>query len=420
MEGKRRVVVTGLGMVTPLGLDVVSTWDNVLKGVSGVRAITPDDLDIDAYATRIWARVKDFNPEAYFSPKEARKMDGFTQYGVAASIEAMKDSGFEITESNQYRAGVAVGAGIGGIHTITSNQDKLVSHGPRRVSPFFVPSGIINMVAGQISIYNKLKGPNVSIATACATGTHNIALAHRMIAYGDADMMVAGGAEMTTTPLCLAGFSSAKALSKRNDAPEKASRPWDKDRDGFVMGDGAGVLVLEEYEHAKARGAKIYAELTGAGWTGDAYHITAPDSEAGAAIYGMKAALTDAGFNASDVDYVNAHGTSTQLNDLTETKAIKGALGEHAYDVAISSTKSMTGHLLGAAGAVEAIFSVLAIRDNVIPPTINLDEPGEECDLNYTPHEASQRQVDVALSNSLGFGGTNGTLVFSSLDKKSD
>ncbi|WP_131781671.1 beta-ketoacyl-ACP synthase II [Legionella gresilensis] len=410
---KRRVVVTGMGMVTPLGLNVEDTWQGILAGKSGVAPV--EGFDATDFPTKIWAKVKNFNIENYVPLKEARKMDMFTQYGLAAADEAIASSGLVIDEDLSLRAGVAVGAGIGGIETITNNQEKLMSGGPRRVSPFFIPAGIINMVAGQISIKYKLKGPNISVVTACTTGTHNIGLAGRMIAYGDADIMVCGGAEMTTTPLCLAGFSSVKALSKRNDEPEKASRPWDKDRDGFVMGEGAGVLVLEEYEHAKARGAKIYAELVGFGMSGDAFHITAPDDDADGASRAMLAAIQDANISPSEVNYINAHGTSTYLNDLNETKAVKKIFGDHAYKLAISSTKSMTGHLLGAAGSVEAIFSILAIRDQVAPPTINLEHPDEGCDLNYVPHKPQSMKIDYVLSNSLGFGGTNGTLLFKRL-----
>ncbi|MDX1836783.1 beta-ketoacyl-[acyl-carrier-protein] synthase II [Legionella taurinensis] len=407
---KRRVVVTGMGMVTPVGLNVEQTWQNILAGKSGVGVI--DGFDTTEYPTKIWAKVKDFNIENHVPLKDARKMDLFTQYGIAAADEALADSGLVVDHPLSLRAGVAVGAGIGGIQTITDNQDKLVSGGPRKVSPFFIPAGIINMVAGQISIKHQLKGPNISVVTACTTGTHNIGLAGRMIAYGDADVMICGGAEMTTTPLCLAGFSAVRSLSKRNDEPEKASRPWDKDRDGFVMGEGAGILVLEEYEHAKARGAKIYAELVGFGMSGDAYHITAPDEDADGASRAMEAAVQDANIAPALVDYINAHGTSTYLNDMNETKAVKRVFGDHAYQLAMSSTKSMTGHLLGAAGAVEAIFSILAIRDQIAPPTINLDNPDEGCDLNYVPHKAQSMKIDYALSNSLGFGGTNGSLLF--------
>jgi len=407
---KRRVVVTGMGMVTPVGLNVKETWQGILAGKSGVGMV--EGFDITDYPTKIWAKVKNLNIEDYIPQKDARKMDPFTQYGMVAAEEAMRDSGLVMDDELALRAGVAVGAGIGGIETITNNQDKLMSGGPRKVSPFFIPAGIINMVAGQISIRHKLKGPNISVVTACTTGTHNIGLAGRMIAYGDADIMVCGGAEMTLTPLCLAGFSAVRALSKRNEDPEKASRPWDKDRDGFVMGEGAGILVLEEYEHAKARGATMYAELVGFGMSGDAYHITSPDENADGAARAMQVALNDAGIQPSKVDYINAHGTSTYMNDMNETKAVKRVFGEHAHKLAISSTKSMTGHLLGAAGAVEAIFSVLSLRDQIVPPTINLDNPDEGCDLNYVPHEAQNRKVDYVLSNSLGFGGTNGSLLF--------
>lgn len=407
---RRRVVVTGMGMLTPVGLNVDETWQNILAGVSGTQAV--EGFDTSEYTTKIWAKVKNFNVEDHIPLKDARKMDVFTQYGMVAADEAIADSGLTIDDALSTRVGVAVGAGIGGIQTITNNQDKLVAGGPRKVSPFFIPAGIINMVAGQISIKHNIKGPNISVVTACTTGTHNIGLAGRMIAYGDADVMVCGGAEMTTTPLCLAGFSAVRSLSKRNDEPQKASRPWDKDRDGFVMGEGAGVLVLEEFEHAKARGAKIYAELVGFGMSGDAYHITAPDEDASGAIRSMAAAINDARIEPKDVDYINAHGTSTSLNDIGETKAIKELFKQHAYDLAVSSTKSMTGHLLGAAGAVEAIFSILAIRDQIAPPTINLDNPDEGCDLNYVPHKPQKRTINYVLSNSLGFGGTNGSLLF--------
>ena len=407
---KRRVVVTGMGMLTPVGLNVEESWQNILAGVSGVGTV--EEFDASEYSTRIWAKVKNFNVEDHIPVKDARKMDVFTQYGMVAADEAIADSGLKIEGLLANRVGVAVGAGIGGIQTITNNQDKLVAGGPRKVSPFFIPAGIINMVAGQISIKHNIKGPNISVVTACTTGTHNIGLAGRMIVYGDADVMVCGGAEMTTTPLCLAGFSAVRSLSKRNDEPTKASRPWDKDRDGFVMGEGAGVLVLEEYEHAKARGAKIYAELVGFGMSGDAYHITAPDENADGAIRAMAAAIDDAHIDPKQVDYINAHGTSTFLNDIGETKAIKKVFKEHAYDLAVSSTKSMTGHLLGAAGAVEAIFSILALRDQIAPPTINLDNPDEGCDLNYVAHTPQKRAINYVLSNSLGFGGTNGSLIF--------
>jgi 3-oxoacyl-[acyl-carrier-protein] synthase II len=399
-----------MGMLTPVGLNLEGTWQNILAGVSGVSGV--EGFDTTEYTTKIWAKVKNFNVEEFITSKEARKMDVFTQYGMVAADEAIADSGLTIDDSLANRVGIAVGAGIGGIQTITNNQDKLVSGGPRRVSPFFIPAGIINMVAGQISIKHQIKGPNISVVTACTTGTHNIGLAARMIVYGDADVMICGGAEMTTTPLCLAGFSAVRSLSKRNNEPTKASRPWDRERDGFVMGEGAGILVLEEYEHANARGANIYAEVGGFGMSGDAYHITAPDENADGAIRSMSAALHDARIAPEQVDYINAHGTSTVLNDIGETKAIKSVFKKHAYDLAVSSTKSMTGHLLGAAGAVEAIFSVLALRDQVAPPTINLDHPDEGCDLNYVPHQPQKREINYVLSNSLGFGGTNGSLLF--------
>ena len=407
---KRRVVVTGMGMISPVGLDVDTSWQAILAGKSGVGLV--EEFDTTDYSTKIWAKVKGFNIEDYVPLKDARKMDLFTQYGLAAADEAIANSGLIIDDKLALRTGVAVGAGIGGIQTITNNQERLLEAGPRRVSPFFIPAGIINMVAGQISIRHKLKGPNISVVTACTTGTHNIGIAGRMIAYGDADVMVAGGAEMTCTPLCLAGFSSIKALSRRNDEPEKASRPWDKDRDGFVMGEGAGVLILEEYEHAKKRGATIYAELAGFGMSGDAYHITSPDEDADGAARAMEAALEDAKIAPEAIDYINAHGTSTYMNDMNENKAVKRVFGDHAYQLAMSSTKSMTGHLLGAAGSVEAIFCILALRDQIAPPTINLDNPDEGCDLNYVANKPQLRTLNYVLSNSLGFGGTNGSLIF--------
>ena len=404
-----------MGMLTPVGLNVEESWQNILAGVSGVDKI--GEFDTTDYSTKIWAKIKNLNIEDHISHKDVKKMDLFTQYGMVAADEALADANLTLDEVSSHRAGVAVGAGIGGIYTITNNQEKLLNGGPRKVSPFFIPAGIINMVAGQISIKHHLKGPNISVVTACSTGTHNIGIAGRMIAYGDADIMVCGGSEMTTTPLCLAGFSAVRSLSKRNDEPQKASRPFDKDRDGFVMGEGAGILVLEEYEHAKARGAKIHAELVGFGMSGDAFHITAPDDDADGASRAMEAAVKDAGINYSQVDYINAHGTSTYLNDLNETIAIKRVFKEHAYDLAVSSTKSMTGHLLGAAGSVEAIFCILAMRDQMAPPTINLDNPDEGCDLNFVPHVPQKRKIDYALSNSLGFGGTNGTLLFKKFEE---
>lgn len=416
---KRRVVVTGMGAISPLGHNVQETWDNVLAGKSGISLA--EELPEGEFNTRIWAKVKDFNPGDFLPVKEAKRMDPFTQYGMAATKEALDDAGLldengKLSNASPYRTGVAAGAGIGGIQTITQSILKMESHGPKKVSPFFIPSAIINMLPGHISIKHNLKGPNISVVTACTTGAHNIGLAARMIAYNDADVMVCGGAEMTTTPVCIAGFSAARSLSKRNDEPTRASRPFDKDRDGFVMGEGAGILVLEEYEHAKKRGATIYAELAGYGMTGDAYHITSPDENGEGAGMAMQLAIDDAGIAKEDVDYINAHGTSTMLNDKFETLAIKNVFAEHAYQLAVSSTKSMTGHLLGAAGAIEAIFSILAIQHNCIPPTINLDNPDEDCDLDYVPHQARETKVNVALSNSLGFGGTNGSLLFKSID----
>ena len=407
---KRRVVVTGMGIISPVGNDIASAWDNILKGVSGIGEVT--HFDATAYATRIAGQVRGFNPGDWIAPKDIKKMDPFIHYGIAAGTQALRDSGLEVTEENAPRIGVAVAAGIGGLHTIEHTSIELHEKGPRRVSPFFVPSSIINMVSGHLSIMYGLKGPNIACVTACTTATHNIGLAARMIQYGDADVMVAGGAEFATTGTAMAGFCSAKAMSTRNDEPTKASRPWDKDRDGFVLSDGAGVLVLEEYEHAKARGAKIYAELVGFGMSGDAYHITAPSEGGDGAARSMQAALKDGSLNPTDVQYVNAHGTSTPLGDLGEVLAAKRVFGDYAYKLPVSSTKSMTGHLLGAAGGVEAIFSILALRDQVLPPTINLDEPGEGCDLDFVPNTAREAKVDVVISNSFGFGGTNGTLAF--------
>lgn len=410
---KRRVVVTGFGMVTPVGNNTKESWANILNGVSGVGQV--EGFDISEYSTKIWAKVKDYNPEEHFEIKDVKKMDLFIQYGVVAANEAIAHANLSINEKNAHRCGVAVGAGIGGIRTITHSQEKLIAGGPKKVSPYFIPAAIINMVAGQISIKHGMKGPNLSVVTACTTGTHNIGLAARLIQYGDADVMVCGGSEMTNTPLCIAGFSAVRALSRRNNEPTKASRPWDKDRDGFVMGEGAGVLVLEEYEHAVKRGATIYAEFAGFGMSGDAYHITAPDESGEGAISCMQVALNDGQVPVEAIDYINAHGTSTHMNDLNETRAIKKLFGDHAYRLAVSSTKSMTGHLLGAAGAVEAIFSILALRDQVAPPTINLDNPDEECDLNYVAHVKQYRKINYVMSNSFGFGGTNASLIFKSL-----
>ncbi|HCB42866.1 MAG: beta-ketoacyl-[acyl-carrier-protein] synthase II [Pseudomonadales bacterium] len=407
---RRRVVVTGLGMLSPLGNTVESSWQAALAGKSGIGPI--EHMDVSAFSTRIGGSVRDFEVELYMAAKEARKLDLFIQYGLAACIQAIKDSGLEITDQNRDRIGVVMGSGIGGLTNIEKNHEQLLNSGPRRISPFFVPGSIINMVAGYLSIQYGLQGPNYALTTACTTGTHSIGMAARNIAYGEADMMVAGGSEMATTGLGLGGFSAARAMSTRNDDPQGASRPWDRDRDGFVLSDGAGAMLLEEYEHAKARGATIYAELVGFGMSGDAYHMTAPPEDGRGGAKCMDNALKDAGLNPDEVDYINAHGTSTPAGDVAETRAVKSVFGAHASELAISSTKSMTGHLLGAAGAVEAVFSVLALRDQVAPPTINLDNPGEDCDLNYVPHQAQQRELNVVLSNSFGFGGTNGSLVF--------
>ncbi|MDE1892926.1 MAG: beta-ketoacyl-ACP synthase II [Pseudomonadota bacterium] len=407
---KRRVVVTGMGIISPVGNDIATAWERVLKGVSGIGPVT--HFDASAYSTRIAGQVSDFDPAQWMAAKDVKKMDPFIHYGVAAGTQALRDSGLEITEANAPRIGVAVGAGIGGLYTIESTALELAAKGPRRVSPFYVPSSIINMVSGQLSIMFGLKGPNIACVTACATATHNIGLAARMIQYGDADAMIAGGTEFATTGTAMAGFCSAKAMSTRNDEPTRASRPWDKDRDGFVLSDGAGVLMLEEYEHAKARGARIYAELAGFGMSGDAFHMTAPSEGGEGAARCMQSTLNDAGINPSDVAYVNAHGTSTPLGDLGEVMAAKKVFGDHAYKLAMSSTKSTTGHLLGAAGGVEAIFTILALRDQALPPTINLDQVSEDCDLDFVPHTARDARFDVAISNSFGFGGTNGTLAF--------
>ena len=407
---KRRVVVTGMGLISPVGNDVATAWDHVLKGVSGIGPVT--HFDTSAYATRIAGQVRDFDPAQWVALKDVKKMDPFIHYGVAAGTQALRDSGLEVTEANAPRIGVAVGAGIGGLYTIESTALELEAKGPRRVSPFYVPSSIINMVSGQLSIMFGLKGPNIACVTACTTAIHNIGLAMRMIQYGDADAMLAGGAEFATTGTAMAGFCSAKAMSTRNDDPTHASRPWDKDRDGFVLSDGAGILMLEEFEHAKARGAHIYAELVGFGMSGDAFHMTAPSVGGEGAARCMQNTLNDAKLNPTDVQYVNAHGTSTPMGDLGEVMAAKRVFGDYAYSLAMSSTKSTTGHLLGAAGGVEAIFSILALRDQVLPPTINLGEPGEECDLDFVPNVAREAKIDVALSNSFGFGGTNGTLAF--------
>lgn len=407
---KRRVVVTGLGMLTPLGNDVSSTWQGLQQAKSGIDLVT--HFDTSAYTTKFAGLVKDFDAESFFPAKEAKKMDLFIQYGVAAAIQAFRDSGIEVTEQNAPRIGAAIGSGIGGLGLIEENHTKLVNSGPKRLSPFFVPSTIINMIAGQLSILLGLQGPNISIVTACTTGVHNIGQAARMIAYGDADVMVAGGAEKASTPLGMGGFGAARALSTRNDAPQQASRPWDKDRDGFVLGDGAGVMVLEEYEHAKARGAKIYAELVGFGMSGDAYHMTSPPENGVGAALAMTNALKDAGVSPELVTYINAHGTSTPAGDIAETRAIKSVFGERPEKLMVSSSKSMLGHLLGAAGSVESIITVLSIQDSVVTPTINLDNPDEGCDLDYVPHQSRQVSMEYALCNSFGFGGTNGSILF--------
>lgn len=409
----RRVVVTGMGAVTSVGHTVKASWENILAGRSGATDITA--FDVSAYSTRFSASVRDFDVSPYLSAKEARKLDVFVQYGMAAGIQAMQDAELEITDANAPRIGCAIGSGIGGIGQIEKNTEIVNSAGPRKISPFFVPGSIINMISGNLSVKYGMQGPNLAIVTACTTGTHNIGLGARLIAQGDADVMLAGGAEMATTPVGLGGFAAARALSTRNDDPAAASRPWDRDRDGFVLGDGAGVLLLEEYESAKSRGARIYAEVSGFGMSGDAHHMTLPPADGRGAAVAMTNALRDAGLAADAVDYINAHGTSTQAGDLAESRAIETVLGSAASAVAVSSTKSMIGHLLGAAGAVEAIYTILALRDQVAPPTMNLDNIDSGCHLNYVPNAAQQRPIRHALSNSFGFGGTNGSLVFSRL-----
>lgn len=408
---KRRVVITGLGAVTPVGLNVADAWDNVLNGKSGIDSI--ESFEKHGFASRFGGVVKRFEIEDYLPAKEAKRMDGFMHYGMAAGAQALEDSGLEVTSENAERIGVAIGAGIGGITGIEDTHTAFLNGGARKISPFYVPANIINMISGNFSIKHGLQGPNFAIVTACATGTHNIGESARIIQYGDADIMVAGGAEKctssTTTP---GGFASARALSRRNDDPQAASRPWDKDRDGFVLSDGAGVVVLEELEHAKSRGARIYAEVVGYGMSADAYHMTQPSEGGEGAERCMRIAMRDARINAEQISYINAHGTSTPAGDIAETQAIKAALGEHAYSTPVSSTKSMTGHLLGAAGGIEAVFSVLSLRDQVAPPTINLDNPDPECDLDYIPHTARELKMDFVMSNSFGFGGTNGALIF--------
>ncbi|MFZ1872810.1 MAG: beta-ketoacyl-ACP synthase II [Chania sp.] len=408
---KRRVVVTGLGMLSPVGNTVESTWNALLAGQSGISLI--DHFDTTAYATRFAGLVKNFNSEDFISRKDARKMDAFIQYGIAAGMQAMQDAGLEINEANASRIGAAIGSGIGGLGLIEENHSSLVNGGPRKISPFFVPSTIVNMIAGHLTIMYGMRGPSISIATACTSGVHNIGHAARIIAYNDADVMLAGGAEKASTPLGVGGFGAARALSTRNDNPQAASRPWDRDRDGFVLGDGAGMMVLEEYEHAKKRGAKIYAEVVGFGMSSDAYHMTSPPENGAGAALAMENALLDAGIAASQIGYINAHGTSTLAGDKAETQAVKTVFGSTAKSVMVSSTKSMTGHLLGAAGAIESIFTVLALRDQAVPPTINLDNPDEGCDLDFVPHVGRQtKEMEYTLCNSFGFGGTNGSLIF--------
>jgi 3-oxoacyl-[acyl-carrier-protein] synthase II len=403
-------VVTGIGIVAPVGQDTKSAWQNILAGKSGIQTIT--HFDVEPFSTKFGGPIYGFDVEKYISKKDARKMDKFIHYGMAAGMQAIEDSGLVITDENRKRIGVAVGSGIGGITGIENNHEVYRKSGPRKISPFFVPANIVNMVAGDLSIKYGLKGPNYSIVSACATATHNIGEAALMIRFGIADVMVAGGSEMATSPVALGGFCAARALSTRNDEPERASRPFDKDRDGFVLSDGAGVVVLEEYEIAKARGASVYAEVVGFGMNSDACHITLPSKNGEGARDCMLLALEDAGQKPEAVDYINAHGTSTPAGDIAETMAIKSAFGDHAYTLAVSSTKSMTGHMLGAAGGAEAIFSLLAIRDQVAPPTINYETPDPDCDLDCVPNSAREMKIDIALSNSFGFGGTNGTLIF--------
>ncbi|OQW39863.1 MAG: beta-ketoacyl-ACP synthase II [Proteobacteria bacterium SG_bin4] len=411
---KRKVVVTGLGIVSPVGSTISSAWDNIISGKSGITRITR--FDASAFASQIAGEVKDFDIHQYLSPKEARRMDIFIHYGMAAAIQAVKNAGIDdISHLNPERIGVNIGSGIGGLPMIENTDTAYHAGGPRKISPFFIPSTIINMIAGNLSIMYGYKGPNFAIVTACTTATHSIGNSARMIEYGDADVMVCGGAESCVTPLAIGGFAAAKALSSQNDNPESASRPWDIDRDGFVLGEGAGVLVLEEMEHAKKRGAKIYAELAGFGMSADAFHMTAPCDDGEGAARCMSNALKNAGIDTTAVDYINAHGTSTPLGDIAETIAVKRCFGDHARKLAVNSTKSMTGHLLGAAGGVEAIFSVLAIHHKIAPPTINLINQDPQCDLDYIPNAARDMDIKVALSNSFGFGGTNGTLVFRSV-----
>ena len=411
---RRRVAVTGLGIVSPVGSTIEKAWANITAGNSGISKI--DCFDASAFSVQIAGQTRDFVVDDYLSKKEQRKMDPFIHYGIGAGVQAVEDSGFELTEENADRIGVAIGSGIGGLPGIEKSNEAYLNGGPKKISPFFVPSNIINMVSGNLSIMKGYRGPNISIVSACTTGTHNIGDAARMIMYGDADIMIAGGAEMATCPLGIGGFAAAKALcSTHNDDPETASRPFDLNRNGFVLGDGAGVVVLEEFESAKARSANIYCELVGYGMSSDAYHMTSPAEGGSGGAKCMQNAIADAGLNLTDVNYINAHGTSTPAGDVAETEGIKNTFGDYAKNVAVSSTKSMTGHLLGAAGGVEAVFSILAVHHNVLPPTINYDTPDPKCDLDYVPNDAREAQVNVALSNSFGFGGTNGTVAFKSV-----
>lgn len=406
----RRIAVTGLGLLTPVGTDVASAWDAICNGKSGITPITR--FDVSEFSTRFGGSLQDFDRDKYIVPKEARRMDEFMHYGIAAGVQALEDSGLEESGFDPERFGVAVGSGIGGITTIEETALQILESGPRKVTPFFVPGSIINMISGNLSIRFNLKGPNISVVTACTTGTHNIGLAANMISNSQADIMLVGGAEMATSRVGLGGFCAARALSTRNDDPERASRPWDKDRDGFVLSDGAGVMVLEEMEHAQKRGATIYAELVGFGMSGDAYHMTAPPEGGEGAARCMRNALHSAQLDPSEIDYINAHGTSTLAGDVAESQAVKTVFGDHAHKLCVSSTKSMIGHLLGASGAAEAIVSVLTLRDQIVSPTINLDNTEEGCDLDYVPHTAREQQVNAVLSNSFGFGGTNGSLIF--------
>ncbi|MDR9433131.1 MAG: beta-ketoacyl-ACP synthase II [Spiribacter sp.] len=410
----RRVVITGMGIVSPVGNTVASAWENIKAGRSGIGPI--ERFDTEAFSVRFGGEIRDFDVEAYLARKDARKMDPFIHYGIAAAVDALFDAGIEITEDNAERIGVSVGSGIGGIHSIEEGHKSFLQSGPRKISPFFIPSAIINMVSGNLSILLGAKGPNVATVTACTTATHNIGISGRMIAYGDADVMIAGGAEFATTPTGLGGFAAARALSTRNDDPSAASRPWDQDRDGFVLGDGAGILILEEYAHARRRGAPIYAELAGFGMSGDAHHMTLPADSGEGAQRCMALALKDAGMNADEVHYINAHGTSTKAGDRAEVQAVLNTFGEQARKIPVSSTKSMTGHLLGAAGGVESVFTLLAMRDSVLPPTINLENPDADLNMDFVPNQAREKKITGALSNSFGFGGTNGTIIFRALD----